>query len=316
MAFLLISSLNSSLFAMGVAPPQTFEVGVPNLTYVNDFGFSGSGGGQFYFPQDVCISTIGDISTSLGNIFIADTGNNRIQRIDKDGSFQYQFGKFGSGSGQFNTPSSIAVDFNYYIYVVDQENSRVQKFDIRGNFVKSWGSFGKETGKFENPKGITIDYAGNIYVADSGNDRIQKFDGEGNYLSTIGGFGIGDGFFDNPMDIAVDREKNIYIADTNNNRIQKLDEYGKPILSIGGFGQFSKPSGIAVDYNYIYVADSGNNRLQIFDKKGNLLSTFGKKGYQEGEFNNPMGISTGKNGDIFIADTNNHRIVKLKTIYK
>jgi len=132
----------------------------------------------------------------------------------------------------------------------------------------------------------------------------------------LGGFGWGDGFFDTPSDVAIDKDKYLYVADTRNNRVQKLDEYGKAVVTFGkygeGDGEFHGPKGMAVDDNYIYVSDTGNNRVQIFDKNGKYLTKFGKTGSGKGEFNNPMGMTTGKAHQLFIADTNNHRIVELK----
>jgi DNA-binding beta-propeller fold protein YncE len=70
----------------------------------------------------------------------------------------------------------------------------------------------------------------------------------------------------------------------------------------------SEPQGIAVDDRYIYVSDTGNNRILVFSKNGGFLVAFGNKGSGRGEFNGPRGISIGRDGHIFIADTNNHRI--------
>jgi len=311
-AALLILFVPAVSFAMGEIP-STPEV-VTGVEFVREIGFPGSGVGQFYYPNDVCVSVFGDISTGLGNLFVADTGNQRIERMDDDGDFVYQFGQFGTDDGKFNDPSGVVVDFNNTIYVVDQENARVQKFDIRGNFEATFGSFGAGNGQFNRPRGITMDHLGYVYVADSGNDRIQKFTDSGQFVSSFGGFGVGEGFFDGPEDVAVDSSRSMLIADTENNRIQVIDEFGRPIFSFGGDSVFDTPKGVAVDSQRIYVSDSGNDRIKVFDRNGNFIIAFGKRGSGMGEFSNPTGISIGRAGHIFVADTDNHRIQEFRLL--
>ncbi|MBU1021797.1 MAG: 6-bladed beta-propeller [Candidatus Margulisbacteria bacterium] len=306
--FLLI--MQGMSMAMGVAPQtSTIEV-IPEVEFIKSFGSAGSGNGQFFLPSDVFVTTVGNLTTRLNNIFITDTGNNRVERLDKDGDFVYQFGKFGAANGQFNSPAGIIVDFNYYIYVVDKENSRIQQFDIYGNYVNAFGSFGTEAGQFEEPHGIAMDSIGRIYVADSGNDRIQKFESSGSFIESFGSFGYGDGFFDGPLDVAIDKASNIYVADTGNDRVQVLDEFGKPALIIDQ--HLKNPSSVSVDDYYIYVSSSGDDKVVIFDKQGNFVLSFGGTGTNPGEFNNPQGISVAENYVFYVVDSNNQRVQKFK----
>ena len=312
-AILSLLIMTGSAFAMGVVPPISSEAGSVSLEFLKEYGFGGNADAQFYLPQDVAVSVMGDISTGLGNIFVADTGNNRIERLDDGGTFINQFGLFGTDLGRFNTPTNLAIDFNLYMYVSDQENHRIQKFDIRGNPLAQTGSYGKQPGNFMYPQGLAIDPIGNVYIADTGNDRIQKFDSGLNFQSSFGGFGVGDGFFDGPKDLAIDHDQNIYVADTGNNRIQKLDNSGRTMFAAGGLYH---PQGIAVDDSYVSVSDTGNNRLAIFSKRGRLLATYGDKGTEPGKFNSPMGISVGRINEIYVADMQNNRIQKFKVMLK
>jgi len=167
--------------AMGSIPTTT-EVLVPTIDVVREFGRPGSGDRQFYYPQDVDAALVGDLSTGLGNVFVADTGNNRVERLDEDGTFVYQFGKFGADHGQFNTPVGIAVDFNNRLYVSERDNDRVQLFDIRGNYMRDVATAEVSYRKLLDPAGMDVDLWGNLYVADSGNDRILKYDDAGNFM--------------------------------------------------------------------------------------------------------------------------------------
>ena len=75
------------------------------------------------------------------------------------------------------------------------------------------------------------------------------------------------------------------------------------------------PQGITVDDNFVYVSDTGNNRICIFTRKGAFVLAFGTKGFGRGEFSGPVGLSLGKKGRLYVADTGNHRIVELKVRY-
>jgi hypothetical protein len=101
----------STALAMGELP-TTSEVVTPTMAYTRDYGLPGSGERQFYFPQDVKVPLVGNLETGLGDMFITDTGNNRVERLDRNGGFVSQFGGFGADPGKFNGPTGIAVDFN------------------------------------------------------------------------------------------------------------------------------------------------------------------------------------------------------------
>src|SRR5436309_2955805 len=86
-----------------------------------------------------------------------------------------QWGSFGSGDGQFNTPVGVATDAAGNVYVADFYNPRIQKFTSTGTYLTQWGSFGSGNGQFGAPVGVATDAAGNVFVADTENNRIQKF---------------------------------------------------------------------------------------------------------------------------------------------
>ncbi len=86
-----------------------------------------------------------------------------------------QSGIGGSGDGQFQNASFVAVDGSGNVFVSDWSNYRIQKFDNTGTFLTKWGSIGSGNGQFNNPDGIAVDGSGNVFVAEGGNTRIQKF---------------------------------------------------------------------------------------------------------------------------------------------
>jgi tripartite motif-containing protein 71 len=103
-----------------------------NGVYLSTFGSSGSGDGQFTYPENLAID-------STGNIYVADTGNNRIEKFGPNGKYLSQFGSPGSGDGQFNMPVGLAFDPDGNVYVSDVGNDRIQKFDSHGTYLSQFG---------------------------------------------------------------------------------------------------------------------------------------------------------------------------------
>jgi streptogramin lyase len=106
-------------------------------------------------------------ATAIGCISIASSAT--------AADFKFAFGSQGSGNGEFNFPSAIAVDSGGNIYVADTFNDRVQVFNPSGVFQSTFGSFGTGNGEFSSPYGIAVGSRGNIYVADTANNRVQVF---------------------------------------------------------------------------------------------------------------------------------------------
>src|SRR5439155_9250869 len=155
----------------------------------------------------------------------------------------------GSGEGQFNFITALAVDEQGNVYVADFENTRIQQFDARGQFVTQW-----PTEPPAGPKGIAPDSAGHVHVLSNfhHDHYIQKFDTSGHLLLEWGANGSGAGQFnDGASGVAVDGLGNVYATDPNNYRVQKFDSDGNFLAAFGslgrGQGQFrALPVGLAV----------------------------------------------------------------------
>ena len=153
--------------------------------YLRKFGGRGNGEGQFNAPWGVAIDRV------RGYIYVADSANFRVQKLDMDGEFVMQWGSFGNNDGQFYFARGIAVDqSDGSVYVVDMGNHRIMKFDTSTNvlpqMIAKWGggagaghassTLAQEPGQFRSPWGIAVDGQGDVFVSDTGNQRIQKFD--------------------------------------------------------------------------------------------------------------------------------------------
>jgi hypothetical protein len=161
------------------ATTQDYTVTVTVVTFVTQWGASGTGTGQFSTPFGIAVD-------ASGNVYVADSSNNRIQKFSSSGNFIIAWGASGTGTGQFSTPFGIAVDASGNVYVADSSNNRIQKFSSSGNFIIAWGALGTGNGQFSDPRGIAVDASGNVYVVDSVNSRIQKFSSSGNFIAAWG----------------------------------------------------------------------------------------------------------------------------------
>jgi streptogramin lyase len=270
-----------------------------NNSYI--WGSSGAGNGQFNNPSGIC-------ADNYGNIYVADTGNHRIQKFDADGNFILKWGANGTGDGYFNYPRGLAADAQGNVYVADCNNSRVQKFDSSGKFIHKWGSAGAGDGYFCNPCGVAVDSQGNVYVSDYGNHRVQKFDANGNFILKWGSSGSGSGQFTSAFGIAADGQGSVYVVDYSSTypvvgRVQKFTSSGNFTAQWGTYGsangQFYNPSGVAVDnQGYIYVSDSC--RVQKFDASGKLIRVWGDP--VGGQIFSPAGGTIDSQGYVYIVD--------------
>ena len=130
--------------------------------------------GQFDFVDD--LGGFGGVAVdSLGNVYIADTFNHRIQKFTGEGQFLGQWGSQGTEDGQFQWPEGLVVEPEGNLYVSDPERHNIQKFDSSGTFLLKWGTQGNGELEFREPVSVVVRPDGKIYVADYQNSRIQVF---------------------------------------------------------------------------------------------------------------------------------------------
>src|SRR5262249_38231293 len=153
-----------------------------------------------------------------GTVLVADTGNNRIVRLDAAGAVIDRWGgpEPGDGPARFREPCGLAVDRDGIVYVADTWNHRVQKLDARGHFIAEW----RMGGGLWGPRAVAIAGDGRVFIADTGNKRVVVADATGRELYTFGGDGDGPGKLVEPVGLAIDQTAGlVYVADTGNRRI-------------------------------------------------------------------------------------------------
>ncbi len=267
---------------------------------------------------DVLFKSPSSISVhNNGIVFVADTGNHRVQAFHPNGTFAFAFGSEGSGEGEFLSPGGVEVTKSTNInrsriVVADTGNHRVQVFHINGTFAFAFGSEGSGEGEFLSPEDVTTRRSGSkIVVADTGNHRVQAFHRNGTFAFAFGSEGSGDGQFLSPGGVGMDRFDDLFIADTGNHRIQYFSFDGSFDRVIGtngtGDGQFDGPRSANNGRSYTTVADTGNHRVQLYTGT-RFTSAVGSEGSGDGQLLSPEGAATGAYFRTYVADTGNHRV--------
>jgi sugar lactone lactonase YvrE len=257
-------------------------------------GFSGDNGpataARLALPSGIAFD-------SNGNLYIADTDNNRVREVSNGVITTVAGGRTSLGdngpanSAQVSTPTAVAVDSAGNLYIADFGDSRIRKVSnavittVAGNATPGFGgdSGPATSAQLANPYGLASNPAGNLYIGDSSNNLIRRV--SNGVITSVAGNGTPGFSGDNgpatsaqlasPAGVAVDSAGNLYIADTLNNLVREVSNgvittvAGNGTPGSGGDGgpatsaQLSAPSGIAVDLaGNLYIADSANNRIR------------------------------------------------------
>lgn len=245
-----------------------FQIFSPDGAFLESWGTKGDGEGEFNFQSGAY--GFGSIAfDSDGNFYVADIGNDRVQKFGPDRQFLTSWGGTGSGDGEFRDPLGIAVDGEDRVYVTDSMRNDVQVFDRDGKFLTKWGGFGREIGQLSTPHAITVDNDGNLWVADFSNNRIQKFSPDGEPLALWDGLSNGGEQFNQPANVRVDDQGRVYVVEWTGHRVQIFAPDGRRLASWGEWGtdagQFMGPLGLAFDGSgRVFVSEDGNDRIQAF----------------------------------------------------
>ncbi len=280
-------------------------------------GIAGSGNGQLREPTGITILE--------GTVYVADSGNGRVQGFSASGAYTSQLGSKGSGNGQLLEPTGIAISEGE-LYVVDYGNDRIEEFSPAGSYLAQFGSKGTGEGQFNYPVSIAANaMSGDLYISDAGDSRIEEFTPAGKYLTEFGTYGAGSDQLNTPTGLAVNAAGELYIADQYNARISTWlpqgaggarMSYSAQFGSAGsGHGQFSYPIADAVDgYGNVWVTDYSNNRVQEFSSTGQFIATYGSAGSGHGQFTGPSGIALNQStGNVYIGDCGGTRIEELNS---
>ncbi len=164
-----------------------------------------------------------------------------------------------------------------------------------------------------------MDSAGRVFITDTGNKRVVVFTADGEYVTQFGSAGMGPGQFDEPVGLAVDLAGLVYVADTWNQRIQvfQADDQGQytPLRSWdmqAWYGQSleNKPYMTVDEQGNLFISDPEGYRILQFTLLGEPLLYWGDFGSESNHFALPVGVTIDPQGDVWVVDTGNSRIMK------
>ena len=265
-------------------------------------GFGGDGGpapaAQLSGPSGIAVN-------AQGEVFIADRENHRVRKVNKQGVISTVAGTgvagFGgdlgaAGAARLSAPTAVAVDVFSNVLIADTGNHRVRRVSADGKIATIAGTveagysgdgYSALLAKFDTPVGVVSDVAGVVYIADGRNYRIRRVLQDGTVRTVIGSGARGNqdvacpalsAKLDFPLSLAVDPLGRILVSDSSGNRVERLDSDCtlRPIAGDGRAG---------------FLGDGG-------------LA-------QSARFSTPMGMVAAPNGDVFVADSVNHRVRRL-----
>jgi sugar lactone lactonase YvrE len=232
-------------------------------TVMGSAGYNGDGGvatnAQLSSPAGIAVD-------AAGNMFIADTGNQRVRKVAAGsglistvagtGVAGFNFDGAAATTAQLNNPTAVLLDSGGNVIIADTGNHRIRRVDavtgaistVAGTGLPGYNGDGilATTAMLKSPAGIFLDPAGNLYIADTGNQRIRKITASSGSIATVAGTGSGgfnaDGIIainaqiSAPAWVSLDGAGNIYIADTGNQRVRKIDVITGLIGTIAGTG--------------------------------------------------------------------------------
>jgi len=289
-------------------------------------GFSGDGGSataaQLNYPAGLAFD-------SAGNLYIADSSNNRVREVLAYGMITTVLGTTAPGAtlpNQLNVPTGLAIDSTGNLDVADSGNQRIQQLAPSGG-IQTLPGAGRD---------VAADGKGDLFIA-AGSQVLELTPSL--KLSTIAGGGLylygGDGGpataarLNGPVALALDAAGALYVADQRNARIRKVDTSGI-ITTIAGDGTFgsgpgelSAPGGVAVNSSgMVYIADQNNDRIQAIVSSGNIVTVAGiaVPGFNgdglpatSTQIFSPGAMAIGVDGAIYFVDKGNQRLREIRS---
>jgi len=232
-------------------------------------------------PQGVAVDGAGDV-------FIADTGNNRVVEVPAGGGAQTTVPAIG-----LNDPPGVGVDGAGDVFIADPNNNQVVEVPAGGGAQTTVGS------GLYYPFGVAVDGAGDVFIADTDNSRVVKVPAGGGAQTTVGS-GL-----NHPFGVAVDGAGDVFIADRGLAAVVEVPAGGGAQTTVGS--GLSIPFGVAVDgAGDVFIADPNNNRVVEVPAGGGAQTTVGTG------LSYPEGVAVDGAGDVFIADGGNNRVVEVQ----
>ncbi len=250
------------------------------------------------------------VDSETGEILVADSGNNLVTLLNRDGVPVFTLGY----NGEIPQPAKAVVDRQQRILVLAGTPRKVKVFSYRGEPLGDFGFPGFDGAAQVAPTALTVDRKGNLYIADITSGQILVYDPEERLVLAFGKRGEGPGTFKSVMAITVDSAGTIYVADAQQKpAIQVFDAQGKYLRGwgehSGGPQNVSLPAGIAVAASgEVLVLDTIRQSIVVFTPEGQYLVRFGGLGVGPGALAYPMDVAVDGSGRLYITEALNTRL--------
>ena len=281
---------NGNIFYSESQPNSLVKIS-PNGLKLYEWGEGPRPEGRFDYLHGLGIN-------SLGNVFVADRFNNRIQVFSPDGGFLYSI-------PDVEGPIHLASDSEDNLYVTCSDDGAIKKYNAEGDLIKEWGGVGSGAGLFHTPWAIAVDNEGFVFVSDRYNENIQKFTTEGDFVSSWGSSGSGPGQFFTIEDMFYS-DGILYVLDGNNSRVQLFNADGEWIAT-WNHSELFHPFAIAKAPNgEFFVANFDS--VTVFNAQGNYLYRRFAPGSEPSQVRSLRDIIFSDDGNLYLSDSGNERI--------
>jgi phospholipase C len=267
--------------------------------------------------QQVLAGPCGVALAPDGDVWVADTGHDRVAEFTPSGHLVTSFGLAARSGGGLDQPEGIAVDAAGHIFVADTGHDRVIEFSPAGHVLVTFGPAAGGRGRMNQPVAVAVSSFGDVWVADQGNNRVEEFTAGGLYHRSIP--------VPTPAGVALDARGDLWVSSPSyapGNSVLEFSPAGRPLLSFGttqaGYGDFGDTGGIAVGPSgRIYVAQPDYGLVSVFSPAGRFYTEFGlqsgaAKAGEDLEF--PQGVAVTAKGQVWVADSGRNRVTEFGSV--
>ena len=247
-----------------------FAIFTADGKFVEYWGKSGSGAGEFNFVRSNGDACGGIAFAPDGSFFVLEAGNRRVQKFDKDRHLVKAWGEAGSEPGQYMGPTAIAMSPDGEVYVLDEIRGVIERYDLDGNIVGQMDPFGEHRHGMATTNTLFVDRRGDIYVSLIEPNEVVRLDRDGTLRQVYGAPDSGDGAFaDQPGAMATDSEGRLFATQWRTPGVLVFDRDGAYLGGWGTAGEGSTDVGLPTavltdDDGNVYLGDGAAKRIRKF----------------------------------------------------